>query len=199
VQIELASVARRVTANPKWPRHIRRLGSGRPPWSSSPIAQMTSAVVQGWSERDVKLRSVPSSTPLRDQVVAGLTTAAGVNLVPFFERIAEDERLRRCVGGKTVTCRVWRADREWFGDRFTSECWTEDGRDVSECMVRAGWATDYTCYSDGYYKDLETEAKNKWLGLWSCDNGAGTRRWGRNGPGAACETPLYKPTGPAPR
>jgi endonuclease YncB( thermonuclease family) len=104
--------------------------------------------------------------------------------------------LRRCVGGKTVTCRVWRVDREWFRERFTSECWTEDGLDVGECMIRAGWATDYTCFSDGYYKDLETEAKNRWLGLWSCDNGPGTRRWGRNGPGTPCETPAYKPTGP---
>ena len=48
-------------------------------------------------------------------------------------------------------------------------------------MIRAGWATDYSCFSDGYYRDLETEAKNKGLGLWQCDNGAPTRRWGRQG------------------
>src|SRR5262245_53882048 len=107
--------------------------------------------------------------------------------------------LRRCIRGKTVTCRVWSVDREWFRERFTSECWTEDGLDVGECMIRGGWATDYACFSDGYYKDLETEAKNKWLGLWSCNNGPGTRRWGRNGPGVPCETPYYKPTGPGPK
>jgi endonuclease YncB( thermonuclease family) len=106
--------------------------------------------------------------------------------------------LRRCVQGKTVTCRVWSIKRRWFRTRYTSECWTEDGLDVAECMIRGGWASDYTCFSDGYYKDLETEAKIKGVGLWSCDNGPGTRRWGRNGPGVPCETPRYKPTGPGP-
>lgn len=104
--------------------------------------------------------------------------------------------LVRCVQGKTVTCRVWSIERRWFRTRYTSECWTEDGLDVGECMVRGGWASDYTCFSDGYYKDLETEAKNKSIGLWSCDSGPGTRRWGRNGPGVPCETPRYRPTGP---
>jgi len=107
--------------------------------------------------------------------------------------------LRRCVQGKTVTCRVWSVNSEWFRVRHTSECWTEDGLDVGECMIRSGWASDYTCFSDGYYKDLETEARNKSIGLWSCDNGPGTKRWGRNGPGAPCETPRYKPTGPGPK
>jgi endonuclease YncB( thermonuclease family) len=106
--------------------------------------------------------------------------------------------LRRCVQGKTVTCRVWSVERRWFRTRYTSECWTEDGLDVGECMIRGGWATDYTCFSDGYYKDLETEARNKSIGLWSCDNGPGTKRWGRNGSGVPCETPRYKPTGPGP-
>ena len=90
----------------------------------------------------------------------------------------------------------WSIERRWFRTRYTSECWTEDGLDIGECMIRGGWASDYTCFSDGYYKDLETEAKNKHIGLWSCDNGPGTRRWGRNGPGVPCETPRYKPTGP---
>jgi endonuclease YncB( thermonuclease family) len=82
--------------------------------------------------------------------------------------------LRRCVGGKTVTCRVWSVKREWFRMVHVSECWTHDGQDVARCMVRGGWASDYTCFSDGYYRDLETEAKNKGLGLWSCDHGPGT-------------------------
>jgi endonuclease YncB( thermonuclease family) len=107
--------------------------------------------------------------------------------------------LRRCVGGKIVTCRVWKVERKWFRDIHVSECWTDDGLDVGECMIRSGWATDYTCYSAGYYQDLGTEAKNKGIGLWSCDNGPGTRRWGRYGRDAACETPRYKPTGPGPK
>lgn len=107
--------------------------------------------------------------------------------------------LRRCVEGRTVTCRVWKVERKWFRDIHVSECWTDDGIDVGECMIRSGWATDYTCYSAGYYQDLETEAKNRRLGLWSCDNGPGTRRWGLNGYDAPCETPRYKPTGPGPK
>jgi len=107
--------------------------------------------------------------------------------------------LRRCVEGKTVTCRVQRTDRQWFRTLHTSECWTEDGRDVGECMVRGGWATDYTCYSGGYYRDHETEARNKAAGLWQCDTGPGTRRWGRTGPGVSCDPPTYRPAGPGPK
>jgi endonuclease YncB( thermonuclease family) len=105
--------------------------------------------------------------------------------------------LRRCVGSKAVTCRVWKIEKKWFRDIHVSECWTEDGLDVAECMIRGGWATDYTCFSAGYYQDLETEAKNRGIGLWSCDNGPGTRRWGRSGRDVPCENPRYKPTGPA--
>jgi endonuclease YncB( thermonuclease family) len=107
--------------------------------------------------------------------------------------------LRRCIGGRTVTCRVASVKRAWFRNVHVSECWTEDGRDLAQCMIREGWASDYTCYSDGYYRDHETEAKIKGLGLWICDNGPGTKRWGRNGPGVPCETPYYRPTGPGPK
>jgi len=107
--------------------------------------------------------------------------------------------LRRCVEGKAVTCRVQKVERVWFRRLHTAECWTEDGQDVGECMVRGGWATDFTCYTDGYYRDLETEARNKALGLWQCDNGPGTRRWGYSGQNAKCETPTYRPSGPGPK
>jgi succinoglycan biosynthesis protein ExoI len=107
--------------------------------------------------------------------------------------------LRHCVEAKTVTCRVQKVERAWFRRWHTSECWTDDGQDVGECMIRAGWATDYTCFSDGYYRDLETEAKIKGLGVWQCDNGPTTRRWGREGPTAKCEAPIYRPSGPGPK
>jgi endonuclease YncB( thermonuclease family) len=87
-------------------------------------------------------------------------------------------------------------EREWFRTIHTSECWTDDGKDVGECLVRGGWATDYTCYSGGYYRDHETEAQNKGVGLWQCDSGPGTRRWGRNGRGVTCDPAVYKPKGP---
>jgi endonuclease YncB( thermonuclease family) len=107
--------------------------------------------------------------------------------------------LRDCVRGKTVTCRVHRIEHSWFRQVHISECWTEDGQDVGECMIRGGWASEYTCFSGGHYRDLETEARNKRLGLWQCDNGPPTRRWGRRGPDANCETPIYKPQGPGPK
>ena len=107
--------------------------------------------------------------------------------------------LRECLKGDAVTCRVQRSERRWFRKRYVSECWTDDGRDVGACMVRAGWATDYSCYSGGHYRDLEAEAKHGGLGLWTCDNGPPTRRWGRKGRGVLCETPAYKPSGPAPK
>jgi len=112
---------------------------------------------------------------------------------------AATQALGACLIGRTITCRIHRLERHWFAVRYVAECWSEDGRDIGDCMVEGGWATDYTCYSDGYYKDRETEAKNKGFGLWGCDNGPPTRRWGRKGQGALCETPAYKPTGPAPR
>jgi endonuclease YncB( thermonuclease family) len=107
--------------------------------------------------------------------------------------------LAACLGANTVTCRIHRRERHWFQVSYVSECWMQDGRDVGDCLVAGGWATDYTCYSDGYYRDRETEAQHKGVGLWACDNGAPTRRWGRRGQGVACEAPAYSPTGPSPR
>jgi trehalose 6-phosphate synthase len=57
------------------------------------VAPLTSVVVQRWSERDVELRSRLVFNSIRDQVAAGLASAAGIDLVPFFERLTEDERL----------------------------------------------------------------------------------------------------------
>ena len=109
------------------------------------------------------------------------------------------EALRKCLKGKIITCRVQKVERRWFRSHYVSECWSDDGQDVGDCMIEGGWATDYTCYSDGYYRDRETEARNKGVGLWACDNGPPTRRWGRKGQGALCEAPPYKPSGPATR
>jgi trehalose 6-phosphate synthase len=57
------------------------------------IAPLTSTVVQRWSERDVELRSRLVFNSVRDQVAISLTFATGADLVPFFERLTEDERL----------------------------------------------------------------------------------------------------------
>jgi endonuclease YncB( thermonuclease family) len=104
--------------------------------------------------------------------------------------------LRTCIGGKVVTCRVQRLESRFFAVRFVSECWTSDGQDLGACMVRGGWATDYTCYSSGFYREAEAEARSKRAGLWQCDNGAPTRRWGKRGFEQPCEKDIYKPMGP---
>lgn len=104
--------------------------------------------------------------------------------------------LRRCVQGKTITCRIQNLEVGWFRTVYTSECWAGDGQDLGGCMVRGGWATDYTCYSDGHYRNLEAEASTRGVGLWLCDVGLPTRRWGKSGPATPCEAPPYKPTGP---
>ncbi len=57
------------------------------------IAPTTSSVVQRWSERDVELRSHLVFNSIRDQVASGLAKASGAVLVPFFERLTQDERL----------------------------------------------------------------------------------------------------------
>jgi trehalose 6-phosphate synthase len=57
------------------------------------IAPLASAIVEGWSRRDVELRSRLVFNSIRDQVASGLSAANGGNLVPFFERLAQDERL----------------------------------------------------------------------------------------------------------
>jgi endonuclease YncB( thermonuclease family) len=61
-------------------------------------------------------------------------------------------------------------------------------------MVRSGWATDFTCYSGGYYLFLEEEPKAAKKGLWQCDGDPPTKRWGGKGEGTKCEA-IYKPLG----
>jgi trehalose 6-phosphate synthase len=57
------------------------------------VAPVTSTVVQRWSERDVELRTRLIFNSIRDQVSTSLAFATGADLVPFFERLTEDERL----------------------------------------------------------------------------------------------------------
>lgn len=57
------------------------------------MAPLASTVVERWSQHDVELRSRLVFTSIRDQVAAGLASASTGTLLPFFERIAADERL----------------------------------------------------------------------------------------------------------
>src|SRR5262249_14542351 len=58
------------------------------------VAPLTSGIVARGSERGMEIRSRLVFNSIRDQVAAGLATAAGTNLVPFFERLTEDEQLQ---------------------------------------------------------------------------------------------------------
>lgn len=57
------------------------------------VAPLASAIVESWLRRDVELRSRLVFNSIRDQAATGLAVAANANLVPFFERLAQDERL----------------------------------------------------------------------------------------------------------
>lgn len=107
--------------------------------------------------------------------------------------------LRECLKGATITCRVQKTQkrvRDLWRQRFVSECWRDDNkRDIAECMVRSGWATDYPGYSGGHYARLEAEPKARRAGLWQCDGDPPTKRWCSRGEDAPCEA-TYRPLGP---
>ena len=91
--MEISSAARSVARNLRSPLAVyAALAVAGTALVILAVAPLASAVVQRWSERDVELRSRLVFNSIRDQVAADLT-AAGVNLVPFFERLTEDERL----------------------------------------------------------------------------------------------------------
>jgi endonuclease YncB( thermonuclease family) len=102
-----------------------------------------------------------------------------------------------CIKWQTVTCRT----QKWEGSRkrYVAECWNNDGEDLAACMVRGGWAVDFTCYSGSYYLRLEAEPKTKEAGIWQCDGGPKPpliKRWGSKGESIPCDRRTYKPEGP---
>lgn len=58
------------------------------------VAPLASAIVEGWLRRDVELRTRLVFNSIRDQAAAGVAVAGNASLVPFFERLAQDERLK---------------------------------------------------------------------------------------------------------
>jgi endonuclease YncB( thermonuclease family) len=65
--------------------------------------------------------------------------------------------------GRDVVCNVVELDR--YG-RAAALCLTEAG-DLSEAMVRRGWATIYPRYGGRAYQAAQREAQDAKLGLWS--------------------------------
>ena len=57
------------------------------------MTQVAFVVVDHWSERDIELRSSLVFRSIRDSVKRGLELKPDFSLGPYFERLAEDERL----------------------------------------------------------------------------------------------------------
>ncbi len=57
------------------------------------LAPLATVMVEGWSQRDIELRARLVFRSIRDQVVTGIALKPDFDLIPFFERLAEDERI----------------------------------------------------------------------------------------------------------
>src|SRR5271166_6258347 len=57
------------------------------------MAVLASIMVEGWASRDVALRARLVYLAIHDQVAVRVGEKSDANLVPFFDRIAEDERV----------------------------------------------------------------------------------------------------------
>lgn len=57
------------------------------------VAPISSIMVEGWSRHDIDLRAQLIFRSIRDQVENGIATGSNIDLVSYFDRLAEDERL----------------------------------------------------------------------------------------------------------
>ena len=57
------------------------------------LAPLASVLVEGWALQDVESRARLVFRSVRDQVATNLSASPGINLTPYFERMAEDERI----------------------------------------------------------------------------------------------------------
>jgi trehalose 6-phosphate synthase len=57
------------------------------------LAPLASIMVEGWSQRDIELRARLVFRSIRDQVAAGIAVKPDFDLIPFLERLTEDERI----------------------------------------------------------------------------------------------------------
>lgn len=57
------------------------------------IAPLASIMVEGWSQRDIELRARLVFRSIRDQVATGIAVKPDFDLIPFFERLTDDERI----------------------------------------------------------------------------------------------------------
>lgn len=57
------------------------------------LAPLAAVLVEGWALQDVESRARLVFRSVRDQVASGLAATPGVDLTPYFNRLAEDERI----------------------------------------------------------------------------------------------------------
>jgi endonuclease YncB( thermonuclease family) len=67
------------------------------------------------------------------------------------------------IGLRTVSCEQRDIDR--YG-RAVAVCSIGQTRDLSEWLIRSGWALDYSRYSRGAYSDAQREAERTRRGMW---------------------------------
>jgi endonuclease YncB( thermonuclease family) len=72
--------------------------------------------------------------------------------------------LKELIGGSPVSCASVDSDRY---HRTVAVCKSADGNDLSNDMVRLGFAVDYYRYSHGRYETAEKEAREGRRGLWA--------------------------------
>jgi len=84
------------------------------------------------------------------------------NNAPYDCGAASTEHLEFMLTGTKVECVKKEKDR-W--GRYIALC-SADGEDVSQLMVRHGWAVAYRDYSTAYIEDEEFAKSNR-LGMWS--------------------------------
>ncbi len=136
------------------------------------LAPLTSVVVEGWSQRDIELRAGLVFRSIRDQVAVGIAVKPDFDLVPFFERLAEDERIQALAFcnaqgqmryatrllPKTVTCSSVKRGKS---DTFATVADAGKRIHVSSFPIAAGSSTGHllVMHDLSYIDDRAREAK----------------------------------------
>lgn len=136
------------------------------------LAPLATVMVEGWSQRDIELRARLVFRSIRDQVATGIAVRPDFDLIPFFERLTEDERilaLGYCTDQgelryatkllpKPVTCQTIKREKT---DTFATV--SDEGKriHVSAFPITAGTATGHllVMHDLSYIDDRAREAQ----------------------------------------
>jgi trehalose 6-phosphate synthase len=136
------------------------------------LAPLASVMVEGWSQRDIELRARLVFRSIRDQVAMGIAVKPEFDLIPFFERMAEDERILALVFcsdqgqlryatklmPKPVTCQSIKRDKS---DTFATISDAGSRIHISAFPITAGPATGHllVLHDLSYIDDRAREAR----------------------------------------